>query len=213
METFALCRVAGSSTVHSWCVPGTSRLFARSRDRFCVTTGASGRSRVSVRVAPPDVIARFRCHVAVGEGPSTVPFTTIGPVPGSSENSKLRRVKLRIDACRRADPRGRVLAEEQHLQPAVFLQLESVIGSRGLADGEADLLAAVVHAAPHGRGAVARQVSREVGVMTTGRTIVATSVAIVATQATRTRNANGRVMARGNGLKSVIDTDIWSEYR
>jgi hypothetical protein len=41
----------------------------------------------------------------------------------------------------------------------------------------------------------------------------ATSVAIVATQATRTRSAMGVVTARGKGLKNGKDTDTWSKYR
>ena len=108
---------------------------------------------------PPLVIVERRVS-----RPSTRPATSIGPVPGSSEKSNDRSANAAIDARGGVDAsaaRGR--AEQRHLQAAVFLQLEAVIGRHGLADGEADLLAAVVHAAPLRGRAVAREIGREVG--------------------------------------------------
>ena len=48
-----------------------------------------------------------------------------------------------VDACGRANSSSGVLPEQQHLQAAVFLQFEPIIGRCGLADGETDLLTAV----------------------------------------------------------------------
>jgi hypothetical protein len=69
-----------------------------------------------LRVTPPDVIASARRHALVDDGPSTVPLTSIGPVPGSSENSKLRSVKLLSTRAVGVVCALRVLAEEEHLQ-------------------------------------------------------------------------------------------------
>ena len=53
-------------------------------------------------------------------------------------------------------------AEQRHLQPAVFLQLEAVVDRHHLPDGEADFLAAVVDASPLRFGAVAGQIGGQV---------------------------------------------------
>ena len=68
----------------------------------------------------------------------------------------------RVHARRGTNGRGSVLAKQEHLQATVLLQLEAVLRTRGLADSEADLLAAVVDAAPDRRRAVARQVGGEI---------------------------------------------------
>jgi hypothetical protein len=60
-----------------------------------------------------------------------------------------------------ADRGGGGRAEQRHLQPPVFLQLEAVALGQRLADGEADLFAAIIDAAPHGGRSVAREIGRE----------------------------------------------------
>ncbi len=61
------------------------------------------------------------------------------------------------------DRRGRDRAEQRHLQPPVFVELESFVFRKRLADREANLFAPVVHAAPYGRRPVACEVRRQVG--------------------------------------------------
>ena len=91
-----------------------------------------------------------------------VPATMIGPVPGSSEKvERLEREGL-VDARRGLEHGGAGGAEQRHLQAAVFLQLEAVSVRQGLADGKADLLAAIVDAAPLRRGAVSGEIGGQV---------------------------------------------------
>ena len=78
--TGALCRVAGSNTVHRCRAPGTSPPFASRRERLSESAGGSGMSRISVRVLPAVVTLRAR------RVPLSAPLTSIGPVPGSREN-------------------------------------------------------------------------------------------------------------------------------
>ena len=78
------------------------------------------------------------------------------------EVERLQRERA-IDSRGGVDAGGRGRAEQRHLEAAVFLQLEASIGRDGLADREADLLAAVVHAAPVRGRAVVREVGRKVG--------------------------------------------------
>ena len=151
----ALCSVAASKIVQRWRAPVTRPPFARRRDRLSDRAGGSVISRTSVRVLPADVTA------SVSRVPSSCPRTPIGPVPGSSENSNERSWKSLSTLRRRADRHRRRRAEQRHLQPAVFLELEPVVLLERLADGEPDLLAAVVDAVPHGRRRVAREIGRE----------------------------------------------------
>src|SRR5687767_10548314 len=69
--------------------------------------------------------------------------------------------KVGIHACLGVYGRRRRLTKQQHLQASVLLELEPVIGPRGLADGETDLLATVVDAVPDRGRPVARQVRRQ----------------------------------------------------
>ena len=202
----ALCSVAGSSTVH--CV-------LRARHQSTVgehaatgsATGPAPRAARASRCAcrRRSVIASVSRYVPPGcDGRSSVPLTVIGPVPGSSEKSNDRsmnavstRAVVRIVA-------AVSWPSSEHLQTAVLLQLEAVIGSRRLADGEADLLAAVVDAAPDRGRAVAREIGRKVGRRRLHVRAIDEHRHRRQSTPTRTRNASGRVSARGRGLKSVI---------
>src|SRR5882724_13318065 len=81
--------------------------------------------------------------------------------PGIERELKTAQREIRIDARDRVNRRGRRRAEHRHLQAAVLLELEAVVFLQRLADGEADLLAAVIHAAPLRAGAVARKIRRK----------------------------------------------------
>ena len=141
--TGALRSVAGSKTDHSWRAPGdepAARQPARQVQR-------------RARAAPPARAPRCGCRRR--RDASSVEATARrraphldGPVPGSSENSNDAQREAAVDAGRGARSRRGRRAEQRHLQPAVLLQLEPVVGRHRLADGEADLLAAVVDAAP-----------------------------------------------------------------
>ena len=109
---------------------------------FSDSAGGSSSSRASLRVPLGVLTSRVRRR------PSTRPRTSIGPVPGSSENSKACSANALVDVRGGADRRRRRRAEQRHLQPAVLLEIEPLAVRHGLADGEADLLAAVVDAAP-----------------------------------------------------------------
>ena len=156
--TGALRSVAGSKMVHCWCEPGPA-----GRRRAAAKDSATGRALRRARAfrcaCPADVIAitrRERPRCARRRGPDA-----IAPVPGSSENSNDRSAKFDRRGPR-VQRRGRRRAEQRHLQAAVFLQLEAVVGADRLADGEADLVAAVVDASPLRGRTVARQIGREV---------------------------------------------------
>ena len=161
--TGALRRVAGSNMLHRWLEPGASPSSASRRTRLSESIGRSARRRTSVRVRPPLVIEISRSR------PRTVPPILIGPVPGSSANSNDCSSNARFTRRGRAQRGDRVRAQQRHLQLSVFLQLEAAFVAslacrdrHCLAHGEADLLAAVVHAAPLRRRAVPREVGREI---------------------------------------------------
>jgi hypothetical protein len=80
----ALCSVAASKIVQRCLAPVTRPPFASRREIFSDKAGGSGSSRFSVRVLPPVVTASER------RVPFTCPRISIGPVPGSSENSNDR---------------------------------------------------------------------------------------------------------------------------
>ena len=72
---------------------------------------------------------RRRCgSSSVSLRPSSRPDMVSGPVPGSSEKSKERSVKARSTRAVVLQDGRRGGAEQRHLQPAVFLQLEAVVG-------------------------------------------------------------------------------------
>jgi hypothetical protein len=68
-----------------------------------------------------------------------------------------------VNARNRANRRGRLRSEQRHLQTAILLQLEPVVGREHLGDRKADFLVAVIHAPPLRRSAVPRQVGGESG--------------------------------------------------
>jgi hypothetical protein len=75
--------------------------------------------------------------------------------PGIEAERERAQHERAVHARDRAQAHRRRGAEQGHLQPAVLLQLEAVVGGHHLAHAEADLLAAVVDALPRGRGPVA----------------------------------------------------------
>ncbi len=88
-------------------------------------------------------LSRFRAGAAAGcdvdrEGQSDEPPVDLsGTGPRIEAERELLQRELRIDARRRADSRRRGRSEERHLQPAVFLNLESVRRRQRLSDREA----------------------------------------------------------------------------
>ena len=155
--TVSLRSVAGSNTTNCCCVPGLKPCAASRRGRFRLSTGTSSRSRSSVCV-PLGGLDR-QADVLAGDAAGHLHG------PGARIEREVERAQreLAIDAA----PSVRIAAarrgaEQRHLQARVLQQLEAVGGRHGLADGEADLLAAVVDAAPLRRRAVAREVGRQV---------------------------------------------------
>ena len=154
----ALCSVAASKIVQRCRAPGTRPPLASRRDRFSDSAGGSGISRTSVRVLPA---GRHR------EGQTRavqLPAHFDGAGPWIERELERAERKLLVDLRRRPDGRGRRRAEQRHLQPAVFLELEPGVRLEGLADGEPDLLAAVVDAVPRRRpNRIPREIGREGG--------------------------------------------------
>ena len=148
----ALRRVAGSKTETCSVWPGWRPRAARTRGRLRERAGGSSSSRVSFRSPEGVRIVRSRRR------PSSVPRISVGPVPASSANENRWSAKARSTVARLVRRTRRAGAEEGHLQPAVLPHLVAGVGGRRLADREADLVAAVVDAAPLRRGAVVREV-------------------------------------------------------
>ena len=87
--TAAFFMVAGSNTIHSRRVPATRPSLARRRPRLNIKAGGSASSRVSLRV--PLALTML----SASRKPSRRPRTVMGPVPGSSENSKVFSANVR----------------------------------------------------------------------------------------------------------------------
>ena len=92
----ALRSVAGSNTETCSVWPAWSPRAASTRGRFRESAGGSASSRVSRR--SPEVVRMTRSR----RRPSIVPRTSVGPVPGSSEKEKARRLKDRSTVARLA---------------------------------------------------------------------------------------------------------------
>ncbi len=67
-----------------------------------------------------------------------------------------------VELCRGPDRRRRRRPQQRHPEARVLAHLDAVGAGVGLADGEADLFASVVDAAPLGRGSIPGQIGRQV---------------------------------------------------
>ena len=149
--------VAGSKTVHCCVVPGVRPSAARRRPRLSISAGGSiscARFGACPRRAADLERERQAVEAALDRPSGRCRDRARSRTTCSANARSTCAVVFRIAAV--------VRAEQRELQAAVFLQLEAIVGGLHLADGEADLLAAVVHAAPLRGRAVARKIGGEV---------------------------------------------------
>ena len=156
MLTGAFFIVAGSNTAHCRVVPGVRPSAARRRPTLSISAGVSISWRVSVRV--PDLLLMSSVMLQAVE--AALDRHRAGA--GIEREVEVLERERAIDVRGRLQDRKGVRAEQRELQAAVFLQLEAIFGRLDLADGEADLLAAVVDAAPLRGRSVAGEIGREV---------------------------------------------------
>ena len=123
--------------------PSVSPALARRRARFSISTGGSLERR-ALRCA-----CRRRCRISSDRRrPSSAARQRERPGAGVERELERPQRERLVDPRRGLQDGRRRRAEQRHLQAAVLLQFEAVVGGHHLADGEADLLAAVVDAAP-----------------------------------------------------------------
>ena len=123
---------------------------------------------------------------------------------GIEREVKRAQAEVASDTCGRSNRDDIASAEQRHLQTSVFLQFEAVICRDGLADGEPNLLVAIVNTSPL-RRRCRNEPDRWRGcrrrLQTTARW---TTIAIVATQAHSTRSESAREIRRGTGRNNVM---------
>ena len=194
--TGALRSVAGSKT---------SPLMLRARHEAAVARAAATGSATAPAARQLAALGARAAGVcdrrASGGVPSSAP--AIVDRAGAGIERELERVQREgaVHAARSSDARGRGRAEQRHLQAAVLRELEPVVGRERLADGEADLLAAVVDAAPLRPSRSARGRSRARAAP--GRTSGAGARPSAAPRRGRRAPKAGAPGGRGSGGKSL----------
>ena len=145
-----------TSSTRAGRLPGARR-WPDAEPRLSISAGGSDSVRTSVRVRPPLVIGKRQRQPIQGAAHAHRAGAGVQREVEGLEGERAVHSRRGANGGR---ARG---AEQRHLEPAVLLQLEPVIGRDDLADGEANLLAAVVDAAPLCGRAVTREVGGEVG--------------------------------------------------